>query len=319
MRSATATTLWSTALESSPAESAPGVMRQDMPPAEVEIDAALVTALLEDQRPELSALAVDFLAHGLDNASFRVGHDLVMRLPRRALAVDLIQHEAQWLPHIAEGLPLQIPTPIFEGSPGSGYPWPWVLAPLLPGSSAAEAESLDLDTCAVQLGGFLAALHRPAPTDAPENPFRGVPLAHRSVMTTQRLRDLADVVDTTELHTKWEQALAAKPFSGPPLWLHGDFHSHNLLETDGRISGVVDFGDVTAGDPATDLAIAWSLFTRETRQQFWDAYGGAVDDLRRRAEGWAISLGTAYLAHSADNPSMEAVGRRTLDEVMAGS
>lgn len=294
-------------------------MSQNMPPAEVEIDAGLATALLDDQCPELSGLPVDFLARGWDNASFRVGTDLVIRLPRRALAVDLIHNEARWLPQIAQRLSLPIPTPIFEGSPGSGYPWPWLLAPLLPGSSAAEVDSLDLELCAVQLGGFLAALHRPAPTDAPENPYRGVPLAKRSETTTQRLWDLVDVVHTRELNAKWEQALDANPFSGPPLWLHGDLHPHNLLEIDGRISGVVDFGDVTAGDPATDLAIAWSLFTRDTRPQFWDAYGGADDDLRQRAEGWAISLGTAHLAHSADNPTMEAVGRRTLNEVMAGS
>ncbi|MYX50365.1 phosphotransferase, partial [Streptomyces sp. SID8385] len=57
----------------------------------------------------------------------------------------------------------------------------------------------------------------------------------------------------------WEDAAAAPEWTGPRLWLHGDLHPANVLTADGTFCGVIDFGDLFAGDPAGDLAAAWVL------------------------------------------------------------
>jgi aminoglycoside phosphotransferase (APT) family kinase protein len=302
-----------------------------MPAAEVEVSADLVRRLLADQHPDLARLPVEFLANGWDNELYRVGDGLVARLPRRALGAEIIKNEQRWLPGLARRLPLPIPYPERTGVPACGYPYSWSVVPYLPGVPAAQASSFDPAGAAAAVGGFLRALHVPAPADAPANPFRGVPLADRAssfaanlaLLTGQAGQDQADLDSVLRV---WDAALAAPGYDGPPLWLHGDLHPANILVNDGQVSGVIDFGDITAGDPASDLSVAWMLLPLDCHARFWPAYqaiGGAdgtgvrVDDaLRARAKGWALNLAIVFLAHSEDNPVLLQVGRRTLSAVL---
>lgn len=288
-----------------------------MPAAEVDVTVDLVMRLLTRQRPDLAMEPITFLAHGWDNELFRIGRSRVGRFPRRELAADLVKNEARWLPTFADRLPLPIPAPTFLGAPGDGFPWCWVLTPWIEGVSAATVDDLDLEECARQIGDFLQALHQPAPAEAPANPFRGVPLTQRDAIMRRRFDSLGAVIDTDAAVAIWETALGAEPHTGPPLWLHGDVHPHNLLAEGGRLTGVVDFGDVTAGDPATDLAIGWSMLGPSERERFFGAYGVPDEACLSRARGWALAFACAYLANSADNPIMYAIGEHAYSELMA--
>lgn len=288
----------------------------DMPAAELEIDVDLVKSLVGTQFPDLAEKPVTHLSNGWDNVSFRLGSDLIVRLPRREMAVPLVEHEATWLPILAPSLPLPVPVPERVGRPGEGYPWPWLIVPFLDGVPAAVADDVDRVACARLLASFLVALHQPAPPDYPLNPYRGTPLDDRDEALRQRL-PLLDHHEQELVIRLWEESLAAPPHRGKPRWIHGDLHPLNVLVERGVVSGVIDFGDITAGDPATDLAVVWSLLS-SAQQPFWFIYGGD-EALRIRARGWAIHLGLAYLANSADNPVMEGIGRVTIDAVIAGS
>jgi aminoglycoside phosphotransferase (APT) family kinase protein len=292
-----------------------------MPAAEVDVSADLVRRLLADQHPDLARLPVEFLANGWDNELYRVGNELVARLPRRALGAQIIINEQRWLPGLAPRLPLPIPYPERTGVPGCGYPYSWSVVPYLPGVPAAQASSFDPAAAAAAVGGFLGALHVPAPADAPANPFRGVPLAERAGTFAANLTLIGGQVDRHAVLRAWDAALAAPRYDGPPVWLHGDLHPANILVNDGQVSGVIDFGDITAGDPASDLSVAWMLLPLDWHASFWSAYqaaGGRVDDaLRVRARGWALNLAIVFLAHSEDNPVLRDVGRGTLRTVLA--
>jgi aminoglycoside phosphotransferase (APT) family kinase protein/uncharacterized OsmC-like protein len=291
-----------------------------MPAAEVEISAGLVRRLLAGQHPDLARLPVEFLANGWDNELYRVGDRLIARLPRRALGAQIIRNEQRWLPSLASRLPLPIPSPERTGVPACGYPYSWSVVPYLPGVPAAEASPFDPAGAAAAVGGFLGALHVPAPPDAPANPFRGVPLAERAASVAANLALIRGQVDENTVLRGWDAALAAPGYDGPPVWLHGDLHPSNILVNDGQVSGVIDFGDITAGDPASDLSVAWMLLPPGAQASFWRAYqeaGGRGDDaLRARARGWALNLAIVFLAHSEDNPVLRDVGRRTLGTVM---
>ena len=181
---------------------------------------------------------------------------------------------------------------------------------------------------AAAVGGFLGALHVPAPADAPANPFRGVPLAERAGSFAANLALLTgqadqDLLNRDAVLRAWDAALAAPGYDGPPLWLHGDLHPANILVNDGQVSGVIDFGDITAGDPASDLSVAWMLLPPGCHDSFWSAYqaaggswGRVGDSLRMRARGWALNFAIVFLAHSEDNPVLLEVGRRTLSTVL---
>lgn len=285
------------------------------PAAELEIDAALVRRLLVEQQPDLADLPMHVVANGWDNVVVRLGPDLMVRLPRRPASAQLVLNEQRWLPELAQRLTLPIPAPVFAGRPRCEYPWAWSICPWLPGDAASDRPPDDLHDAALALGGFVVALHQPAPAEAPENPFRGVHLRQRADAVQTRANSLGDVGSTERVIAVWDDLRSTPEWTGPPLWLHGDLHPSNMLTFCGRLSAIIDFGDITSGDPATDLALAWMMFGPREREVFREA--AAVDDNTwRRAAGWALNLSLAYLTGD-DTTSMPSIGRTTLNAVLA--
>ena len=285
------------------------------PAAEVEIDVALVRALIAAQHPDLAELPIRPAESGWDNAMFRVGETLAARLPRRAASAPLILNEQKWLPGLADHLTLPIPAPVRLGQAGEGYPHAWSLVPWLAGAPA-DLAAPNMDQGEV-LALFLRALHRPPPANAPRNPFRGVALADRAPAVEARLDRLGAAVDVC-VQNIWVDALAAA-MDGAATWLHGDMHGRNVLVDGGRFSAVIDWGDVCQGDPATDLAAVWSLLpTAEAR---WSALGVYEPSpaMLRRGRGWAVFFGVMLLeAGQVDDPRLAAAGAETLARLVEG-
>ncbi|MBT2502079.1 aminoglycoside phosphotransferase family protein [Curtobacterium sp. ISL-83] len=291
------------------------------PAAEFAVDVPLVGALLHDQHPDLADLPLDVVANGWDNVVVRLGDRLAVRLPRRAAAARLIEHEQRWLPEIAGRVApvVPVPAPVRTGRAALGYPWSWSVVPWLPGVPAGARGGGTRacgDRVAQTLADFLGLLHVPAPAEAPLNSVRAVPLRSRSEAVLARLAT-ADVHRAVELAALWRAAADLPAYAGPPVWVHGDLHPFNLLvepqQTDPSLTAVVDFGDVTAGDPAVDLATAWLTLDREARGTF-RARVAPDDATWGRARGWAVSIGSAL--HGSDEPWFRAVGRRTIDAVL---
>jgi len=288
------------------------------PDAEIDVDAALVRSLLAEQHPDLAHLPIRALSAGFDNTLWRVGDDLLARLPRRAVAAALAGHEQRWLPELAPRLPLPVPVPVRTGRPSGRYPWPWSIVPWLRGDPADRTPIEHPARAASQLGHFLRALHRPAPHDAPRNPFRGVALAQREAAFEQRLAALSGEVDVAALRGLWRHGLAAGAHCGPPMWIHGDLHPANVLVHEGVLSAVIDFGDLGAGDPATDLAAAWMLLPLDQLSTFRAAYGAIDAASQARALGWVVLLATMLLAIGLEGrPSYAEAARAALARAAA--
>jgi aminoglycoside phosphotransferase (APT) family kinase protein len=288
----------------------------NMPSAEVDIDIALVARLLASQFPELTSLPLHSTTGGWDNAVIRLGPHLAVRLPRRAAAVPLAEHEHRWLPAIALRISTPIPAPVHIGRRSELFPWPWSVVPWIAGRSAATVPATERAGMATDLALFIGQMHVPAPPNAPRNPVRGVPLMDRDTAVRERI---GVVAQAAELHLLWSRLRDTAPWAGPPVWLHGDLHPANLLIRGGRLSGIVDFGDLTAGDPATDLAVAWLAFDANGREKFWSGLPVRYRSdaaLRDRAHGWALVMATALAAHSDDNPGMAALGAHAIGEVL---
>ena len=288
-------------------------MNAGTPPAEVQIDESLVRSLLQTQHPELAALDITPVGSGWDNAIFRLGPNLAVRIPRRAVAADLIRHEQTWLPNLAKQVPIPIPVPVCVGVPGCGYPWFWSIVPWIDGESA-DGAVLSVNQ-AVRLAGFLRALHVKAPDEAPLNPVRGVPLQNRAAAVEERFRRLTErnILIASPIRAMWESALQVKK-DASPTWIHGDLHPRNVLIRGGKITGIIDWGDITSGDRATDLAAVWMLFSdRIARQKALLEYGTDDDDTVVRAKGWAISFAVFLLETGlVDHPRHAAIGDVTL-------
>lgn len=290
------------------------------PAADVVITEELVRRLLIEQHPDLADGALVHADGGWDNEMYRLGDDLAVRLPRREVAAELAANEHRWLPLLAPSLRLRLPAPVRTGRPTRGFPYPWGVVPWLPGAPAWREPVAARTVWAADLADALTDLHVAAPTGAPVNPFRSGPLANRDEAVRQRLHvPVPGLPDTGRLQEVWRDALAAPPLLGPPTWVHGDPHPANLLVASGRLVALVDFGDLTAGDPATDLATAWLTFDEAGRAAFRDRLTarGALDAATwRRARGWALSMSLTMVRRASD-PAIGGIGQHALGQLLA--
>lgn len=281
------------------------------------VDAALARRLIDTQFPRWAGLPlVPHAPAGSDHVIYRLGEQLSVRLPRHSGATGQAVKEAEWLPRLAPHLPLAVPVVVEVGEPDFGYPWPWAVSRWLAGEVATvDALSGSHETAGV-LAGFLTALHR-FDAEAPEG-LTGRPLAARDAATRAAIARVGDTFDTAAMTELWALALAAAEWDRPPSWCHGDFHTGNLLTTDGRVSAVIDFGELGVGDPARDLIIAFTLMSAETRGTFRAALD--VDDATwTRGRGWALATGlNAHVTYAAVNPRVAAQTTRQITQALAG-
>jgi aminoglycoside phosphotransferase (APT) family kinase protein len=293
------------------------MVARDMPVAEIDVTVDLVRRLLAEQHPDLGGLPLRIVANGWDNVVVRAGDDLAVRMPRRAAAAALVEHEQRWLPELAPRLPLPIPAPVRIGRPGLGYPWSWSVVPWFAGAVAADVPLRDAAREARRLGAFVAALHVEAPSAVPRNPVRAHPVADLDERVAANLDLLSARLDADRSRRRWRELRRAPEWDGPPVWVHGDLHTANLIVADGTLSAVVDFGDIARGDPAVDLAVAWMLFDRVGRAELRRAAGAVDDATWARAQAWALHFALLYLLHSADDPRFARMGTALLAAVLA--
>ncbi len=295
-----------------------------------DITADLVSRLVATQFPQWAHLPVGPVdLDGHDNTTFRLGDEFSVRLPSGDGYVPQVEKEHQWLPFLAPHLPLPIPEPVARGVPARGFPRPWSVYRWRPGEPAIADRVSDQSRFATDLAGFLSALYtidpRGGPAAGARSFFRGCPLGSLDADTRRAIAALAEDVDADAAAAVWDAALATA-WDRPAVWVHGDISNSNLLVNDGRLSAVLDFGCSAVGDPACDLAIAWTFFAGKSRQAFRDALRLDADTWAR-GRGWA--LWKALITHDqlvrAGTPAVDGAlrfgwrlsSRGVLDEVLA--
>jgi aminoglycoside phosphotransferase (APT) family kinase protein len=287
---------------------------------EFDIDVPLVRRLVDAQFPQWADLPLTPVASsGTDNALFRLGDDMAVRLPRTAGATGQVEKDQRWLSFLAPQLPLPISAPLAVGAAGEGFPWSWGVYQWLGGRDATH-ERLD-DPCAVaaELARFIRALHRIDTSAGPEarrESGRGGRLAVRDGEVREAIAALGREIDAGAVTAAWDESLAVPEWGGAPVWVHGDLLPGNLVIAEGRLSAVIDFACLGVGDPACDLISAWSLFDEASREVF-RSETGVDDDTWMRGRGWALSIALIalpYYLHT--NPVICATSRRVIGEVL---
>ncbi len=290
---------------------------------EVDTDAALVGRLVAGQFPQWADLPIEPVqAFGTDNALYRLGDEMVARLPRTKRTSATLEKERRWLPRLAPLLPLAVPVPLAEGAPAEGYPFAWSVYSWLEGENATIERITDPSQLATDLAQFVAALQRIDPTGGPSpgehNFFRGVPLARRGEATRAAIASLAGAIDSDVVSAVWEEALRAPEWDRPPVWVHGDLDSRNLLVERGRLSAAIDWGGLGVGDPACDVMVVWKVLSADTRDIFRTAL--AVDEATwARGRGWVLSQALMALSYYTleTNAVLVLEAERWMAEVLA--
>jgi aminoglycoside phosphotransferase (APT) family kinase protein len=284
-----------------------------MHPDEVAAPAELVRALLEDQFPQWAALPLAPVpSYGTDNVLYRLGGDLLVRLPKIEWATRQIPLEIELLPRLAPHLPVELPEIVAVGEPARGYPWHWAVYRWIDG----EPPQIGTARLAEELASFLAALQRIDTAGAHPGTHRGGPLWMRDADTRAALAKLDAEIDVAAASAAWDAALQAPPWPHDPVWLHGDLLEGNLIVRDGRLAAVIDWSCAGAGDPAFEYALAWSLLA-PVREEFRKACGADADTWAR-ARGLALSQALIALPHYREtSPPIVARSRLAIAEVLA--
>lgn len=285
---------------------------------EVDTDADLVRGLLASQFPHWAELPIArVVSAGTDNAMYRLGDDLAVRLPRIHWAVENVVKEQRWLPVLASRLPLAMPVPIALGEPEKSFPYPWGVVQWLPGELASLDRLDDPVRAALDLANFVRALQAVDPTGGPQH-RRGLPVRFGEEMLQKGLAGLRGEVDAAAIARAWNRVMAAPDYEGHDRWFHGDLSYLNLLARDGALTGVIDWGTCGVGDPAIDTIIAWGLFPPDAREAYRDALG--VDDATwERGKGWVLTgvFGIPYYRET--NPVLVADKICAIEAVLAES
>ena len=286
---------------------------------EVLADPELVRRLLAVQMPQWAELPLSTAPlGGTDNAMYRLGEELVVRLPRIEWAVTAVEREREWLPALAPLLPVEIPAPLAAGIPGDGYPWPWSVYRWLQGEDPSIRLEIDRDALLPGLVAFVRAMHRVELAGAPRARSGGVQLAALGERTRASIEALEDTADRRAALAAWEEALALPRWSGPDVWVHDDLDARNLLVSDGRLRGVLDWSGAGIGDPAADLAVGWKVLSPAARERFRAEL--EVDDAtwaraRARTLSQAVNALTYYTRET--NPVLVREAEQWLAAVLA--
>lgn len=284
------------------------------------VDDGLVRRLIAGRFPRWAGLPVErWPSGGTVNAVYRLGEDMVVRLPLLRGGVQDLVMEREWLPRLAPHLPTRVPQVLGAGEPAQGYPWPWSVYRWLAGRHPEEGALDEPVSLAGDLAAFVTAM-RGVRLPAGPRAHRGGPLATLDADTMAAIAELRGIaeegVDCDAVTAVWEEALGAPSWDGPPVWLHADLMPGNLLVEDGRLAAVIDFGCAGTGDPACDLFPAWNLLPPEGRKTFREAL--AVDDATwTRGRGRTLSQALIALpCYRTTNPAMARNARHVIRAVL---
>jgi aminoglycoside phosphotransferase (APT) family kinase protein len=293
--------------------------RMTLHEGEFPIDDATVRRLLSDQMPAFADLPLHPIeASGTVNRIYRLGDDMVVRLPRTSAFGGGPAREARWMPVFRPLLPLEVPRYVALGRPSERYPSPWSVISWIEGDVAEPSALADLDGVADVLGRFVVAL-RDIPSDGapPGGSYRGLGLAKVDADMRAWAGKLPDDLDRSAVLRTWEDCLAYGEWTGRPTWFHSDLRSANLIASHGDLVGVIDWESCSVGDPSSDLLPAWWLFDGGSRETFRVATGAGKDEWHR-AKGWALFMAVAAIPYyRTTNPVFVAHARKALAEILA--
>ena len=283
---------------------------------ELNVSEELVRSLLAEQCPNWADLPLQRIqSSGTDNALYRLGTELVVRLPRIDWAVSSIEKEHTWVPQITNHLSTPISTPIFCGKPNAKYPWPWLVIKWNDGENPEFEQENEYNDLAVELAQFLNELHAIKLENGPLS-RRGVHLSNVNERTNADIPLLKDEIDADYYLKLWKELSNLPEWHGEPVWVHGDFLPGNILVKNNHLSAVIDFSDVGIGDPACDLVIAWSLLNKDSREVFKKNLNNIDENTWQKGRGWALSIAAIMLPYYKNtNPAYARLARRMLKNV----
>src|SRR3990167_181520 len=284
-----------------------------------DVSVSLIKNLIFEQFSQWKNLPIkEVEVQGWDNRTFRLGSEMLIRMPSAECYAVKVEKEQKWLPILAKHLSIKIPEPIAMGKPSKDYPWNWSIYKWIEGKSAntLNVNEKDLENIAKQVDQFLNELHKidtaGAPSPGKHNFYRGGDLSVYDKETRSAIEKLKTFISAENVLKVWEKALGSA-WNKNPIWIHGDLSAGNILIQNNRLVGIIDFGGTAVGDPACDLVIAWTFLKNKSRKIF-KANVNLDNDTWTRARGWALWKAVITLDSLKYKTSLEAFEQKNIIE-----
>ena len=270
------------------------------------IDVELAKSLISEQFPEYKNLEIKPIPKsGWDNRMFVLGDDMLIRMPSVECYQAQIKKEYKFLPKFKNFLSFAIPEPIKIGKPSENFPWNWSMYKYIEGENSSNGNIKDKIEFAKDLAKFLNEFQNISTEGGPEagehNFYRGGDLNVYDDEVHESIKLLKDKIDEDVIFEIWNKAIKTK-WDKKSVWVHGDISFGNLLVKDGKLCAIIDFGGIGIGDPACDLAIAWTDFDNEERKVFYDSLENIDENTCRRGCAWALWKALILASGFCDGP-----------------
>ncbi|MEV0775629.1 aminoglycoside phosphotransferase family protein [Streptomyces sp. NPDC050428] len=273
---------------------------------EIPVDESLVRSLLRGQCPDWADLPLSPAGAGTDNVMYRLGDDLLVRLPRTADTARSVRKEQEWLPRLAPLLSRPVPEPVHAGAPTGAFPVVWSVYRWIDGAQAGPDTVRDWAGFGADLAALVRELHSTDLMGASRTGdlswYRGGGLRDCDEWVVRCLEDcratVGPVLDFDTLERLWRDALVLPEPAVPHVWLHGDLKPTNLLVREGRLHAVIDFGCLSVGIPDAEHSTVWDLPPR-AREVYWDTLD-LDGPIWHRARAWAIAVGVSGISYYRD-------------------
>ena len=289
---------------------------------EINISLSLVRGLITNQFSEYAELPIEPVEkQGHDNRTFRLGQDMLVRMPSAEEYEEKVAIEQKLLPLLQPHLTIDIPVPVAMGQPSNDYPFPFSIYRWVEGISAnlVKIDDIDLNVIAAQLATFLKELQSiyslNGPVPGQHNWWRGDHISVYDKGARKQVHKLSGVINIDKAMKLWEQACDTR-WNKTPVWIHGDFASGNILMKDGKLNGIIDFGGMAIGDPACDLVLAWTFLRGQSREIFKEILN--IDsDTWLRAKAWCLWKATYELCQiEGKNSNLAAIQKDIINQIL---
>lgn len=251
----------------------------------IDIKGSLVRELISSQCA-LKVNSIESLGEGYDNSAFLVNDTFVFRfVHREQLSPVCMANEITLLPYLFEHLSFPIPNITMVGHPTASYPFQFAGYKILPGEllTAHQAPLVTSAEFARILGTWLSELHTLPVLNTHKNLIQGehdwrLDVAYR----TQRVSETVKKYRQYFIDAGFEPAMLIermqffqdlKVAQTKECYVHGDLYAkHILVKKNGLPAGLIDWGDLHIGHPATDFSVGMMIFKETALRCFFDAY-----------------------------------------------
>lgn len=289
---------------------------------EINITTDLAAKLIAEQFPEFAHLNIQSVTQqGHDNRTYRLGNDMLIRLPTEESYALKVPKEQELLPKLAPFLSISIPAPIKMGVPSHNYPYPFSIYKWLEGTSInlLKLDTDILEHLAFDLAKFLKELQSiyniEGPSPGQHNWWRGSHVSVYDEGAREQISQLSGIIHAQHAVDLWEKACKTR-WENPPVWIHGDFAVGNMLIDNNQLSAIIDFGGMAKGDPACDFVIAWTFLSGKSREIFIREMA-FDEDTWLRARAWTLWKATYELCQLSNKNSDAAIKQiKIIEEVL---